>query len=590
MVGIASLAPQQGQQAPGQAPMPGMGQPMPGMMPKPGAATPAAEVSQYAGMPLPQLIALFQQRPSGPLLGVITKQAEALELQKKMADQAAIAQAQQQQGTVKDMAIGKALQAMRPTQMAAHGGIMHGYAGGGAVAFTKGGVSEDLRDDESLPVMERIRRAQLRQASGDTSLVERPLLDTLLARMRGESPAVSRAAPAAAPVAAAQAEAPSARPDIPRFTSQELERFVKTPAPSPAPGAPAPTGGQRQVGSGQRQSKPNTGLGALASAVEQTGTPAPDTLSSIEAEARAQSEGLKKLLAAQGQVDPRIIAARTEAAELAQRGISEREKRAAGALEAAGLPLSQSLLDNQEALFRMLGAMKGGKRLGDAFSSIGQEAGAIRGEQRKALEAAQRENRLEQNAIDQLRQAQADLKLAQTTGDVTGERSAALKVEEAKANLINTLFNIQKERAAEKDRVEQREIQRGQLAVQQQQARTAAAQAARDPEEIRTMRALGIPTTAEGFKTYAEIKATGRLEGVEGRNNAEALRQLGQWEKDVGANIKAMNAKNPQVYEDARRAKIQEINATLGATIPLGGRAGEEPPPNIKALLNKYGS
>jgi NADH dehydrogenase/NADH:ubiquinone oxidoreductase subunit G len=206
-------------------------------------------------------------------------------------------------------------------------------------------------------------------------------------------------------------------------------------------------------------------LQQLGSAVEQTGTPAPDRLAEIEADERARVEGLQKLLASQAQVDPRIVAARREAAELAQRGIGEREKRAAGALEAAGMPLSQSLLDNQEALFRMLGAMKGGKRIGDAFSSIGQEAGAIRGEQRRALELVQRDNRAEQNALDQLRQAQADLKLAQTTGDVQGERNAALKVEEAKANLGLTRLNIQKERATEADRKTQRAIEEKRIAT-----------------------------------------------------------------------------------------------------------------------------
>jgi hypothetical protein len=222
-------------------------------------------------------------------------------------------------------------------------------------------------------------------------------------------------------------------------------------------------------------------------------------------------------LEAQGKVDPRIVAARKEAAELAQRGIGEREKRAAGALEAAGMPLSQNLFDNQEALFRMLGAMKGGKRIGDAFSNIGQEAGAIRGEQRRALELAQRENRAEQNALDQLRQAQADLKLAQTTGDVQGERNAALKVEEAKANLGLTRLNIQKERATEADRAEQRRLTaRGQdlqrLSSQEQMAnaiKVAGMQADRTPAEVRLMEWLRNP---ENKKLYESIQASKRAE------------------------------------------------------------------------------
>jgi hypothetical protein len=181
------------------------------------------------------------------------------------------------------------------------------------------------------------------------------------------------------------------------------------------------------------------------------------------------------------------------------------------------MPLSQNLFDNQEALFRMLGAMKGGKRIGDAFSSIGQEAGAIRGEQRRALELAQRENRAEQNALDQLRQAQADLKLAQTTGDVQGERNAALKVEEAKANLGLTRLNIQKERATEADRAEQRRLTaRGQdlqrLSSQEQMANAitvAGMQADRTPAEVRLMEWLRDP---ENKKLYESIQASKRAE------------------------------------------------------------------------------
>lgn len=543
MVGLQSLAPGQapmpGQaQMAGQPPMPGM---MPGMMPRQQGTQRGvpALVPPLKQMELQDLIALLNtpqdKIPANLIIAAMTEKQKDMATRAASQRQMAMAQGQQQPMTVKDQVLQGAMQAARPPQMAAHGGVMHGYAGGGAVAFEEGGSTEDIQDDPSLPLMERIRRSRKRAELSRQQGIGKSFAERF--------PEVSTAAPEVSQTDTGDETArmlarkppftpPASRSMVPPETAALMQgqgpRWAAPTAPTPPRSAPI-----------QAQAKPNTGLGALASAVEQTGTPAPDTLSSIEAEAKAQSEGLQRLLAAQGQVDPRIVAARKEAAELAQQSISAREKRAAGALEAAGMPLSQSLFDNQEALFRMLGAMKGGKRLGDAFSSIGQEAGAIRGEQRRALEAAQRENRLEQNALDQLRQAQADLKLAQTTGDVAGERTAALKVEEAKANLINTRLNIQKERSAEKDRVEGREIQRGQLAVQQQQARTAAAQASRDPEDIRIMRALGIPTTPEGFKTYAETKSGSRVTDFTRKLNIALEARIARGEPDNAATREA---------------------------------------------------
>jgi hypothetical protein len=90
-------------------------------------------------------------------------------------------------------------------------------------------------------------------------------------------------------------------------------------------------------------------------------------------------------------------------------------------------------------------------------------AGGIRGEQRKALEAAQRESRLEQNAIDQLNQALAEKRVADRSGDVDRMRAADTKVAEAQLKVTELRSNVQEKRATEADRAEQRALtKRGQ--------------------------------------------------------------------------------------------------------------------------------
>jgi hypothetical protein len=139
MAGIQSLMPNNQQ-----APMPGQAQqaPLPGMMPQQSAATPSAMTGSLKNMPMEQLKMLFQnpQPNSPPLWAVISalaeKQKEAQAIQAAMGQGAMAQNAQmQQQPPV-------AAQVMQ----AAQGGIMQGYAGGGAVAFRRGGDVQHFSD------------------------------------------------------------------------------------------------------------------------------------------------------------------------------------------------------------------------------------------------------------------------------------------------------------------------------------------------------------------------------------------------------------------------------------------------------------
>ena len=157
MNGIQGLmqAPGQGQppQAPGQAAPPGQGQPpMPGM--QPGAGGPQGGVQSLtpalAQMNKQQLLMEMMnpnsQIPKFALLSAIdqkVKQEKAMQ-----AVQGSMAQGQnaqnQQQGSVAQGILQEAMQGAQqpPTQITRHGGVMHGYAGGGIVAFQAGGMTD----------------------------------------------------------------------------------------------------------------------------------------------------------------------------------------------------------------------------------------------------------------------------------------------------------------------------------------------------------------------------------------------------------------------------------------------------------------
>lgn len=143
-------APGQGQppQAPGQAAPPGQGQPpMPGM--QPGAGGPQAGISSdripdLAKLNEQMLVQLFNlsmmgQIPNPSPISVLAAISEKQKQKQAIAAvQGAMAQGQnaqnQQGGTIAQQIMAPLMQ-----RRAAHGGVMHGYADGGAVAFQFGG-------------------------------------------------------------------------------------------------------------------------------------------------------------------------------------------------------------------------------------------------------------------------------------------------------------------------------------------------------------------------------------------------------------------------------------------------------------------
>jgi hypothetical protein len=438
------------------------------MMPQQSSSTPSAMTGSLKNMPMEQLKMLFQnpQPNSPPLWAVISalaeKQKEAQAIQAAMGQSAMAQNAQmRQQPPVAAQVV-----------QAAQGGIMQGYAGGGAVAFRRGGDVQHFSDgskefgvlsDPEAYALDALRseQEQNKQKVRDLENSYYYLLsqnDPRAAQVKQQLDALSgrpsvTARPAPAPV-------PVMSPEAQALMSRQGPRGIMA---SPR-ATPAVQPQQRQ----QRQeaARPAMATG-IASPVEATGTPSPDRMSEIESQGIAGIKALQDLIRQQGNVDPRLAELR-EAAYKSSQDIAARRERDRQAMLEAGQKRYDDITD------LLIGAAGGarGKTFGDVLSGAVGGAGAARTAKRAEFQKVQDAARQEQNAIDNLKQALADKRVADMSGDVNQRRQADMKVAEAELKISELRSGIQKERATQEDRAEQRQISREQM---QSQERIAAA-------------------------------------------------------------------------------------------------------------------
>lgn len=204
------------------------------------------------------------------------------------------------------------------------------------------------------------------------------------------------------------------------------------------------------------------------SPTEVTGTPAPDALSSIESEGLAGIKALQDVLRQQGTVDPRLAELREAAYKSSQDIAARRERDRQAAMEAA----QKQYADPTDLLLAMAGSA-GGKTFGEALGGAARGAGAARTAKRAEFQKAQDIARQEQKAIDDLNQALADKRVADRSGDVSKIEAANRAVAEAQLKVTDLRSGVQKERALQADRAEQREIARLGVAAQQTSAEAA---------------------------------------------------------------------------------------------------------------------
>jgi len=505
--GLASLPQaQQGpmQGGPMQGPMPGQApmQQMPGMMPQQGAPTPGAMTGSLKNMPLEQLRMLYQnpQPGSPPLWAVISalaeKQKEAQAMQAAQGQQVMAQNQQMQQQPPVAAQVVQAAEQMGEPVMAAQGGMMQGYAGGGAVAFTSGGdvaVQRILKKSpyERTPEENEILRAagvELTQRTlpqeGGIGALNRLLETPFLRRMfTGDAYKLSPEELAKRNDTGATTErifrglggnqfveptsAPTPAGSAITGTRQGKSGIADIDiGPSMAPVAP-PMQPARRPPAGNKPPAMSQGLGSF---VEQTGTPAPDTLSDIESGGIRDIKALQDVLAKQGTTDPELMKLR-EAAYKSSQDIAARRERDRQAMLEAGQKQYEDISD------LIIGAAGGarGKTFGEVLSGAVGGAGAARTAKRAEFQKVKDAARQEQNAIDQLNQALADKRVADRSGDVSKIEAANRAVAEAQLKVTDLRSGIQKERALEADRAEQRKIAREQIANQLKVAQIGAA-------------------------------------------------------------------------------------------------------------------
>lgn len=491
-------------------------------------------------------------------------------------------------------------------QMMARAAPSQGIAPGVDVQMAEGGIvgydgrtgSEVEIDETKLPVGERFkRRLRSLYEAIETDFMKRAgATPEMIAQKLGKEPSVP-VSPLVSPEQVPPSEA---------FARPRTDMVQQAPAPSPRP----PSGERKQ-----RAASSSTPTGIASTPL------LPDTRESTAvnpSEAAlmfAQMQGgLKELLERQNK--PRELTP-AELKETAAR--KEEIERRMGEIDASKARFEQAkqerLAGQQGQGLRDLASFLSRAKGPSIFAGLGEATLGM--EPVFAARAAQEQKFREQelafmDKLGERRDLVTDMRLASLKDDAGRAREDAARLraldmeisklglglgEKRMAELANT--ELERERISARAKENERNIQaQKELEVYRRQTQL---MKPRELEEIHRIEALklneltgGKPGTAtpqqklEAIQfAHESVKGAGRAGGVDAKNNAAALRELGQWEKDVGANIKAMNAKNPQAYEDARRAKIREINATLGSTIPLDGGAGAGAVDTNNPLLKK---
>jgi hypothetical protein len=384
---------------------------------------------------------MLNPRPDGPplyaVISAITKQQEQAKVKADMQRQMAMAQGQQaaQQPPIAQQVLAQAqqMQAEEPV-MAAYGGEMRGYAGGGAVAFDRGtgplGVpqenpEEDLSDDPSLPLRERMIRAEKRRALSRQQGIGRPFAE------RFPDPAQSMT-----------------------DTGDEMTRMLaRTPPPVPMTMqdtrgvTPDTVAAARRLGTGQQ--RPPAAPPAPAPGI--AGLMGPTAPAGLIEQRGAQSD-LATALRNAAKTPEEALRARQEADKLRQGivGLYETEEnRRSGALDKlvsdAQARYNADRFSNPEILGRMLrGAMAAGPRARAGQVLAGMGAGAMEGisSLQNAVTSAQKEQALGQERLfdmrmrrEQLRIDQANLMEARASKDQDRINAAEVKVAESRQSL-----------------------------------------------------------------------------------------------------------------------------------------------------------
>jgi len=552
MQGIQSLMPGQAQQAP-----------LPGMMPQQSSSTPSAEIARYNGLSLPQLTALFQRQPSGVLLRKITDALEVEKTRKAQEGQNAMAAAAQQTGTVKDDVMAAAAAAQTPI-MAASGGIMQGYAGGGAVAFRRGGDVQHFSDgskefgvvsDPEAYALDALRseQEQNKQKVRDLENSYFYLLsqnDPRAAQVKQQLDALSgrpsvtaRPAPAPAPVMSPEAQA---------LMSRQGPRGIMAVAPRiSAVGAP-PVSQPKQT-----QQRPQTEVAAPVAPSDLT----PEMLKAYadrEAQMRGRLVRPESLTRAE-----EGLAALAKANIEAQRAEAEAYGKDIRAARDAAMARSQrGLLEDPQALLALAGSIDA--RRGQAIGSLARGAAGVMGQRQAAAEAARKEftqaQRDERTMQANLRQTQ----MLEAQRQVALEKGKLDEVNDINYKLAQLGMEREQFRLTRGDTAFEQAIKGRQVAATERQARAAEISAGKQSEFEQRVRLYR--ENPEQYRT---------MYGIDPKENSVQLRALKDEEQQLLKRLEATYSSQERAPITARLEQISRDRVKLmggtPATEPTGG-------------------
>lgn len=475
--------PEQAPQAPGQAPP---AQVTPPAQPQ----TPSAVTSQLEQLPPQQLLQMFSNpTDKTPKWAVVSAYAKAVEQQRLMeaaGGQQAMqqAQAQMQQPPVAMQVMSQPLMPPAPpVQYARHGGIMHGYAGGGMVQRFAGGAGpQGVRqipgwqdpefNEEGLP-RGRDERARI-MAQNEALIAGYRKVEEYQKLLRQK-----------------QYMAQAAAMPLPEPTLVErMEQFYRPRSSTSSPGAETPTAFRPSQNYGAAMppelglgpapaSRPGPGSGIAAAlraaapaapAAGLAGLMGPEAPTGLLA-ARSAAQQIEDALRSRGPT-PKQLEAQAGLDALMKQVIGERQAEEARRLEQAQTRMSEAraragrpIFDDLSAIGKMLAGVRGSKTFGEALSGAAMGAGLAQTARQDALRRAEERYDMTRNEIatlaslrQQLQIEQARAAEARASGDARAAQEAALKVAQTRMQLAEFEAGLA-------DKAEGRRIERERIAA-----------------------------------------------------------------------------------------------------------------------------
>ncbi len=540
---------------PGQAPQ----MPMPGMMPSQSGPKPGltAFVPSLVGLEIPQMLQLFGD-PNSPIpknrvLAAIVEKQKEMAARKSVQNQMAMQQNAGQQPPIAQQVLAQAQQ-MQPEEpvMAAYGGEMHGYAGGGAVAFENGGDVQHFRDGSN--------------ENGIQSFMERFPKDSgarmLYEWIKAGRPALKK------PILDALVEKEQQVVESTTDTGDEMSRMLGR-APAPVPMAMRDTRGAtpetvaaaRNLGTGQQRppAAPAAAPAALMPGIRSTLTP----------EEIAAFDTKQKMLEGRKTLPADLLAGRAGLSALMQQNLAEERaeaetfgKEALAARDAALARAQRDVFSDPMALLGLAGMID--TRKGQGMGSFARGLSGIMGQREAAAEAARKEYATAQGTM---RLLQSNIR--------RGNMLEAQRVEamnEREYGRVNQLDDAIAQNAAERAKLE-RDVQNKAFDQALESRKTAATERQAQASEISAGKPTGIEATyglfkrdPAGFKQFLEAQQEPKSEATE---RAAMLKAI------VGEAIKnpLMLSQYPPEIQTLVRNEIAKLGV-VGA-IPRGSAVRE---------------